>query len=303
MNESTPNDAAPTQAFNTPPPKRAVLYLRVSTPGQVNTDYDPEGISIPAQREAGKRKADLLGATVVNEFVEPGRSATSIDKRPTFQEMIAWVKAQGNIDYIIVYHFNRVFRNAVDAGIVKRDLKKVGTRIVSTIIDMGDNPESALVETILHAVDQYQSQASGADIKYKMGQKVKNGGTVGQARLGYLNIREAKPEGGEIRTIALDPERSSLVTLGFELYATNDFTLADLSTELFDRGLRTRPTAKHPAQAVSISKLSEMVALDAGDIIMTGTPSGVAATVAGDKLECEVEGVGKLTVTIGQPLQ
>jgi fumarylpyruvate hydrolase len=51
-----------------------------------------------------------------------------------------------------------------------------------------------------------------------------------------------------------------------------------------------------------IAKLSEMVALEAGDIIMTGTPSGVAATVAGDKLECEVEGVGTLTVTIGQPL-
>ena len=50
-----------------------------------------------------------------------------------------------------------------------------------------------------------------------------------------------------------------------------------------------------------ISKLSEMVALEAGDIIMTGTPSGVAATVAGDKIECEVEGVGKLTVTIGKP--
>ena len=53
----------------------------------------------------------------------------------------------------------------------------------------------------------------------------------------------------------------------------------------------------------TISKLSEMVALVAGDIIMTGTPSGVAATVAGDKLECEIEGVGKLTVTIGPPLK
>jgi fumarylpyruvate hydrolase len=51
----------------------------------------------------------------------------------------------------------------------------------------------------------------------------------------------------------------------------------------------------------TISKLSEMVELQAGDIIMTGTPSGVAATVAGDKIECEVENVGKLTVTIGQP--
>jgi fumarylpyruvate hydrolase len=53
----------------------------------------------------------------------------------------------------------------------------------------------------------------------------------------------------------------------------------------------------------TINKLSEMVELAAGDIIMTGTPSGVAACVAGDKLECEVEGVGKLTVTIGQPLK
>jgi fumarylpyruvate hydrolase len=50
-----------------------------------------------------------------------------------------------------------------------------------------------------------------------------------------------------------------------------------------------------------ISKLSEMVALAGGDLIMTGTPAGVAATVPGDRLECEIEGVGKLTVTIGQP--
>jgi len=52
-----------------------------------------------------------------------------------------------------------------------------------------------------------------------------------------------------------------------------------------------------------ISKLSEMVELAPGDIIMTGTPSGVAATVAGDKIECEIEGVGKLSVTIGPPLK
>jgi len=51
-----------------------------------------------------------------------------------------------------------------------------------------------------------------------------------------------------------------------------------------------------------IAKLSEMVELAPGDVIMTGTPSGVAATVAGDKIECEVEGVGRLSVTIAPPL-
>jgi fumarylpyruvate hydrolase len=50
-----------------------------------------------------------------------------------------------------------------------------------------------------------------------------------------------------------------------------------------------------------IVKLSEMVELAAGDIIMTGTPSGVAATISGDRIECEIDGVGTLTVTIGPP--
>jgi len=52
-----------------------------------------------------------------------------------------------------------------------------------------------------------------------------------------------------------------------------------------------------------IADLSKMVELTAGDIIMTGTPAGVAALAPGDKLECSVEGVGSLTVTIGQPLK
>jgi fumarylpyruvate hydrolase len=52
-----------------------------------------------------------------------------------------------------------------------------------------------------------------------------------------------------------------------------------------------------------IEKLSEMVALAPGDVIMTGTPAGVGPVVAGDRLECEIAGVGTLAVTIGAPLK
>jgi site-specific DNA recombinase len=239
--------------------KRAVLYLRVSTPSQVNTDYNPEGISIPAQREAGKRKADSLEADIVDEFIEPGRTATSIDKRPAFQEMVNWVKTQKDIDYVIVYHFNRVFRDSVDAGLTKRDLKKVGTRIVSTVLDMGESPESAMVESIIHAVDQYQSQASGADIRYKMGQKVKNGGTVGQAKLGYRNVRDYV-DGREIRTIDVDPERGPLVTEAFELFATGQYTATQVLKRLTAAGLTSRPTKRRPAQPIQPSTLYDLLA-------------------------------------------
>src|SRR3954471_2760539 len=48
-----------------------------------------------------------------------------------------------------------------------------------------------------------------------------------------------------------------------------------------------------------IAKLSLQVSLGAGDIIMTGTPAGVAALSPGDRIECGVDGVGTLKVSIG----
>jgi fumarylpyruvate hydrolase len=50
-----------------------------------------------------------------------------------------------------------------------------------------------------------------------------------------------------------------------------------------------------------IWQLSQQVEVGAGDIIMTGTPAGVAALSAGDKIECGVDGIGTLKVTIGKP--
>ena len=40
--------------------KRAAILLRVSSRAQVETDYDPEGLSIPTQRIDCTRKADSL---------------------------------------------------------------------------------------------------------------------------------------------------------------------------------------------------------------------------------------------------
>ena len=43
-----------------------------------------------------------------------------------------------------------------------------------------------------------------------------------------------------------------------------------------------------------ISYLSDYFELAAGDVIMSGTPSGVGAVVKGDVMECDIEGVGSL---------
>ena len=47
-----------------------------------------------------------------------------------------------------------------------------------------------------------------------------------------------------------------------------------------------------------ISEASKLWTLAPGDLIFTGTPEGVAAIVAGDRVEGEIEGVGQLSFTV-----
>lgn len=43
-----------------------------------------------------------------------------------------------------------------------------------------------------------------------------------------------------------------------------------------------------------VSRISQFMAVDAGDVILTGTPEGVGPMSDGDKVECGVEGIGEL---------
>lgn len=47
-----------------------------------------------------------------------------------------------------------------------------------------------------------------------------------------------------------------------------------------------------------IARLSRQVRLDAGDVIMTGTPAGVGRIAPGDTLDCEIENIGALRIQI-----
>lgn len=51
-----------------------------------------------------------------------------------------------------------------------------------------------------------------------------------------------------------------------------------------------------------VSELSGLITLQPGDLILTGTPSGVGPVEPGDWLRAEIEGVGSLDVTYGQPV-
>jgi 2-keto-4-pentenoate hydratase/2-oxohepta-3-ene-1,7-dioic acid hydratase in catechol pathway len=49
----------------------------------------------------------------------------------------------------------------------------------------------------------------------------------------------------------------------------------------------------HPIEKV-IATITDVMTLNPGDVILTGTPSGVSPLSPGDKVEIEIEGIGKL---------
>ena len=138
-------------ATEAPNPKRAVLYLRVSTEEQADTDYNAEGYSLPAQREACLRLSDQLGATVVGEYVDRGESAKSA-KRPELQRMLKRLQEQGDVDYVIVHKVDRLARNRKDDVEIDLVIRAAGARLVSASENIDDTPHGKLIRNIMAGV-------------------------------------------------------------------------------------------------------------------------------------------------------
>jgi len=65
--------------------------------------------------------------------------------------------------------------------------------------------------------------------------------------------------GVEVRTVETDPDRAAHIRWAFDTYATGDWTLRQLATELEIRGLTQRPTAKRAARPLSPKELGKVL--------------------------------------------
>ena len=258
MSFSTENPIQALTASMTP--KFAVSYLRVSTRGQAERGGGAdEGFSIPAQREANKKKALSMGAIVGKEFVDRGASAKSAD-RPELQKMLEYVKENADrVDYVIVHKVDRLARNRGDDIDIMRTLRECGVQLVSASESIDDTPAGMLLHGIMSSIAEFYSQNLANEVKKGMGEKVKGGGTPCRTSLGYLNIRRVDEKGREERTVVLDEERAPLIKLAFEEYATGNWTTDDLAEHLAACGLTTRPTPRIPSVPINGKALNKIL--------------------------------------------
>jgi len=236
---------------------RAVIYLRVSTREQANRGGEVEGFSIPAQRDACLRKAESLGADVVEQFLDAGESARSAN-RPQLQAMLSYV-ADERPDYVIVHKVDRLARNRVDDVEINVALTTAGCQLVSCSENIDETPSGMLLHGIMSSIAEFYSRNLATETKKGMRQKAKGGGTIGVAPFGYINVRERNNEGSEIRTVAVDPERAPWVVWMFEQYATGEWTTAMLAGELASRKVTALPRPKSKGGPLAVSHVGNIL--------------------------------------------
>src|SRR5581483_5468875 len=233
----------------------AVVYLRVSGTGQL-TGPSAEGYSIEGQRDACQRHAQQLGATIIREYVEPGRTGTNT-RRPALQHMLSEL-AELQADYAIFYDLSRVARDDFDALWLLKEIEGTGAKLESTLERTDQTPAGRLLYTVMAGVNAFRSRSDAQKVKMGLQRKFEDGGAIGKAPIGYLNTR-TRVEGREIRVVEIDPERGPLVRMAFEAYATGNFSITEIRDLLDESGLRTRHTPKCAPAPLSRTQVHRML--------------------------------------------
>lgn len=136
--------------------KRAAIYLRVSTAAQATRGREPEGYSIPAQREACQAKAAELDAEVVAEYADRGESAKTAD-RPALKELLARLEEKRDLDYVIVQQVDRLARNRYDDATIAYALHEAGIELVSVTENIDRTPVGRFMHDVAAANAEFYS--------------------------------------------------------------------------------------------------------------------------------------------------
>jgi site-specific DNA recombinase len=242
------------------PQLTAIIALRVSTPSQVNNAINPEGYSIPEQRDSCRRycQIQLGGVEVIDEVIEPGISGSDIAKRPHVKELLEKVD-QLHPDFVVYFDLSRSARNDYDSQWLWRELvERRGVLIQSTQERIDNTPNGRMIYSITAAVNANRIRQDAEKVKGGLARKFLEGGHMGPAPIGYRNDELLLP-GRKVRIVTVDQARADLVRDAFGLYATGNLTLSTLTDILDVKGLRWRATPKKPERPMSRASVYNML--------------------------------------------
>ena len=206
-----------------------ILYARVSTEKQAEKE-----LSIPYQIKVMRDYARRHGFKIIGEFIDRGESAKTIN-RPQLKRLLQYCKEHKEVDVVLVHKIDRLARNLIDYATIKAILKQKGIRLISVTEPFDDNPIGRLLENIIASISEWYSANLGEEIKKAAQAKLMKGEWPQRPPIGYKSVKEGK------RTIHVPDENTApLVKEAFELFSTGNYSLRELSEEMYQRGLKTR---------------------------------------------------------------
>ena len=134
----------------------AVIYARFSSSAQREESIDTQ------IRECMMyaKKHDMVVVRTYQDKAKSGRTAN----RPSFQRMVR-DSENGTFNAVILYTLDRFARNRFDAAYYKAKLKENGVKVYYAKQDLGDGPESILLESLMEGYAEYYSASLSRAVK------------------------------------------------------------------------------------------------------------------------------------------
>ena len=224
--------------YNTKEGKSCVIYIRVSSECQV------KGYSLDGQKHYLAECAERRGMTVLDTYVEEGKSGKSIEGRTEFQRMLDDIQSgKVHTDYVLVFKLSRFGRNARDVLNSLEFIMKYGVHLMC-VEDGLDSSTSMgkMMITILGAVAELERENIIAQSLLGREEKAKSGGwNGGFAPYGYRLVKGDDKSKGKLETV---PEEKTVVQLVFDMFLNRNMGYTAISGYLNRNGY-TRPPAKN----------------------------------------------------------
>ena len=207
------------------------LPLRVAFYARVSTDFMEQLNSLENQKKYFTEYiGDMPNWEFAGGYIDEGISGVTTKKREKFNEMIDDALS-GQFDLIVTKEVSRFARNTLDSIQYTRQLLSNGVAVYfqnDNINTLDEDSEFRL--TIMASMAQDESRKISSRVRWGHHQAIKNGVVLGNSNI--FGYRKAN------KRLYIDEEQAPIVRELFELYATGKYSMKNLETYFYNKGVR-----------------------------------------------------------------
>ncbi len=218
--------------MNNNTPKKAILYLRVSTEEQV------ENFSLGTQEEICKREATYRGYSVDKIFREEGRSAKTIKGRNVLIKLLEYCRKNSDkITAVFIYKTDRLSRQIYDYLVIQQKLTALGIKIISATEPSDDTAMGRFLANFYAQIAQFDNDIRSERARIGMRARF-NAGLfhTGRPPIGYISFDGV---------VVKDPKTFDKLKTAWNLMSTGTKSQVEMARLLNGEGIALSRSAIH----------------------------------------------------------